>query len=513
MKKFNIFYIAAFLVVFSWSCSQDGVLEKDPRPAALCPDQGSEGPFSTGTADFTKMVSVGNSLTAGYMHGTLYTDGQNNSFPKILHAQAKIASPAIGDFNQPNINAEVGCFNPAAGCTAGRLRLVGSGISPITPGNAITAFEGDKAALNNFGVPGVTLGTALIPETGNFGNMAHPAFNPYYARFASNPGTSTLIGDAAAAMANGGTFFTFWLGNNDVLGYATGGAANPAILTSVEDFQTRFNAALGAMLAAAPEAKGAVANIPYVTAIPYFTFINPLRISVPLDRREELEAGINQLNAAIAGWNGGVNANTNLTPEQKAALIRPLLSTNFDVYPVIIADPTLSDAEIPTGQGPFVIPKIRNVTAADGILLVLPAQTALGQAVGISPLTPLHPEDHNHLYLTKAEQDEIKERIDAFNAIIATGVTNNSSRLVLVDVNARFNQFVGIGVEFKNCVTLTPSFAPPTGAFSLDGVHPNKRGSAFMANIFIEAINAKFGATIPRANYALYGATELPVNP
>jgi hypothetical protein len=34
------------------------------------------------------------------------------------------------------------------------------------------------------------------------------------------------------------------------------------------------------------------------------------------------------------------------------------------------------------------------------------------------------------------------------------------------------------------------------GAFSLDGVHPTARGYALIANKFIEAINAKYGATL-----------------
>ena len=55
-------------------------------------------------------------------------------------------------------------------------------------------------------------------------DIADPSFatNPYYARFATAPGTSTVLGDALAVNP---TFFTFWLGNNDILGYAAGGGA------------------------------------------------------------------------------------------------------------------------------------------------------------------------------------------------------------------------------------------------------------------------------------------------
>jgi hypothetical protein len=61
-------------------------------------------------------------------------------------------------------------------------------------------------------------------------------------------------------------------------------------------------------------------------------------------------------------------------------------------------------------------------------------------------------------------------------------------------------------------VTITPNFAPPTGVFSEDGVHPNSRGYSFMANVFIDAINTKFTATIPKASIADYKGTGLPVS-
>src|SRR5260221_486293 len=79
-----------------------------------------------------------------------------------------------------------------------------------------TPYTGDKTKLNNFGVPGILLGQALIPQTGG-PSTGNPYYNGLYARFASNPGTSTIIGDALATQP---TFFTFDLGNNDVLGYA-----------------------------------------------------------------------------------------------------------------------------------------------------------------------------------------------------------------------------------------------------------------------------------------------------
>ena len=48
------------------------------------------------------------------------------------------------------------------------------------------------------------------------------------------------------------------------------------------------------------------------------------------------------------------------------------------------------------------------------------------------------------------------------------------------------------------------------GAFSLDGVHPNGRGYALIANEFIKAINAKFGSTIPYVDVTAHPGIIFP---
>ncbi len=60
--------------------------------------------------------------------------------------------------------------------------------------------------LNGFGVPGIRAIDAVVP--------GYAQANPFFGRFASAPDAS-LLGDAARAQ---GTFFTVWLGSNDVLG-------------------------------------------------------------------------------------------------------------------------------------------------------------------------------------------------------------------------------------------------------------------------------------------------------
>lgn len=456
---------------------------------------------SKGTADFTKYVSVGNSLTAGFMDGALYTRGQTNSYPALLAGQFSLVGG--GEFNQPTINSENGCYNAAGGCTQGRLHFAYvSGSATIVPttgdgGASLQAYTGNKTELNNFGVPGVTIQTAQLAATGG-PSSSNPYFNPYYARIASNPGTSTLLGDAVAAMTDGGTFFSFWLGNNDVLGYATGGGSNPALLTSEAAFLGAYNAAINAMLGANPDAKGVVANIPNVTSVPYFTRV-PYN-AIPLDATT---AG--QLNAGYASFNGGIDAyNAGGLPGQSGPppenMRRPKINFAAGQNAIVIEDESLPDL---TAYG---IPSIRQATSSD--LICLPASSILGTDAGSGP-RGLQDALEDNLVLIPTEIAEINSRTLAFNAIIADAVADNNTRLALVDAFTILNTLKTTPVSI-NGIGLTSSFEPPYGLFSADGIHPNGRGAAYMANQFILAINAKFDANVPLVNPNNYPGNDLP---
>lgn len=460
---------------------------------------------TTGEADFTKMVSVGNSLTAGYMDGALYATSQANSFPSIIAQQAALVGG--GAFSQPTVTSANGCYNPTGGCTQGRLILK----NPSSPGPAPTtgdggavfaAYTGSKTALNNWGVPGVTLGSALSPAL---------SASPYYARIASNPGTSTLVGDAAASLANGGTFFTFWLGNNDVLGYATaGGAGSP--ITAQGDFATRFNAALSAMLGASANAKGAVANIPNVTSIPFFSTV-AYNAVVFLSSNPTHVATVAQLNsmAAYGGFNAalqglvGAGVISQAEADKRKVVFKHGSNSASGANAVVIQDETLADLGAALGTiNPALagFAKVRQATATDLITLTAGAVLPLGQGVS-SPLA-------DQYVLLPAEQTEIQTAIDGFNATISAAVTANSARLVLVDANQALRD-IKAGLVAINGSSFTASILPPFGAFSLDGVHPNPRGSAYMANIFIDAINKKWGGKIPLCNPNDFIGNALPI--
>lgn len=486
MKNYSI-YILLFSLIFA-SCEQENITLKDqPTPDPETP--------AAGSADFTKYVAVGNSLTAGYQAGALFNAGQANSLAAILAGQFELVGG--GEFNQPDINSDNG-FNtaivnpdPATGTILGRLVLKGSPPAPSPlVGEVITPYTGDKAALNNFGVPGILLGQALTPFTGGPAAPQNPAYNPFYARFASNPGTSTIIGDALAAQ---GTFFSFWLGNNDVLGYAVSGATRSEIFTSPEAFQAQYQAALGA-LTSDPDIKGIVGNIPDITGIPFFTTIPYNAIALDQANATALNSGYAEFNGAIDQYNSGAFSGGDPPANQ-----RPKISFTPGPNPIVIEDENLPDL---TGFG---IPSIRQMT--QGELVILSAATQLPLGIGSASPAP------DRLILTSMELEEIKQRIDAFNGIIsasANAIADN--RVAVADVNAAFNELAATGPRglLFNGVLITASLAPPYGGFSEDGVHPNTRGYAFTANVFIEAINEKFGANIPLVNLGNYPGTGLP---
>ncbi|MCE2935814.1 MAG: hypothetical protein ACK5V5_12360 [Cyclobacteriaceae bacterium] len=467
-----------------------------------------------GQVDFAKMVSIGNSLTAGFMDGALYTAGQENSYPAIIARQADLIGGSE-TFNQPTVNSANGCFNPTGGCTQGRLILKNPAAPAPTPttgdgGSSLAPFTAvAKNQINNWGVPGVTIQTAQSPALGG-PPTANPLYNPFYARIASAPGTSTLLGDAVISMQNGGTFFTFWLGNNDVLGYATGGASNPAILTSQPAFAAAYNNALNAMLGANANAKGAVANIPNVTSIPFFRTVPVNPINLPA-------ANATALNTAFAGYNATLDALKGVPFNLPVAEMDSRKIT-FVAGPgnrVVLNDENARDlgpfwdqlqgaGAITAGQRAALEPyrtarqAIIPTQTTVGDFIILPAASFIGTVVGGNPqlLNGITVPLADNWVLIPQEQSQIQTAIDGFNSTIATAVNGQAARLVLVDVNKALED-VRLGLVTINGSLFTSSILPPFGAFSLDGVHPNQRGHGYMANLFIDAINRKWGAAIP----------------
>lgn len=474
---------------------------------------------SQGDADFSNYIAIGNSITAGFMDAALYNNGQEFSLGAQLSKQFELTG-APATFNQPDINSENG-FNTLAnsgdgsGPVLGRFKLDTSipGPSPVLNGDPIEPYTGSASALNNFGVPGLQVGQLLTPDTGN---PSSPAFNPFYARFASSPGVSTVLGDA---ISTDPTFFTLWIGNNDVLGYATSGATRPEILTSQANFQAQFSATINRLMTETT-ADGIVANIPPILATPVFQAIPYNVIELDQASADQLNASFSTLNAVFDGMANDTFLFSDFTQEDAD---QRKISYQAGNNPILIVDPNLDDlsdefdllvtfGQITTEQREALEPYVQSrpmvVNPQTGPELVL---ISAGAILG----TPAVPGDPNtpigvaiplgaRYTLTAANIVEIETARGTFNAIIEGTVTAAGSRLALYDTNelgGAFSDIFGldgseIGITVDG-VFLNPDFSP-NGVFSTDGIHPNARGTAILANEFLEVIESEFNATIPK---------------
>src|SRR5690606_15353833 len=128
--------------------------------------------------------------------------------------------------------------------------------------------------LNNLGVPGMRMDMAEIPGMGSVnGNM-------YFERLL--PDQDYLKTYFTYSTTQNHTFFSFALGNNDALGWATNGGVvkiNPitnqpdptTVLTETARFTLTLNKYVTELTKGGQ--KGVLATIPDVTATPYFTTV------------------------------------------------------------------------------------------------------------------------------------------------------------------------------------------------------------------------------------------------
>ena len=443
-------------------------------------------PLTAGTADFSKYVSLGNSLTAGYCDGALFIAGQEGSYPNLLSQQFALVGG--GEFKIPFMNDNVGGLLLGGFQIQGpRLYFNGTGPAPVsgTPTTEVSNIL--TGPYNNMGVPGAKSFHLVAPGYGNVAGVASGASNPYFVRFASSPGTTVL----ADAVAQSPTFFSLWIGNNDVLSYATSGGTginqsgnlDPATyggndITDPNVFASVYSTLVNQLTANG--AKGVVANIPYVTSVPFFTTVptNPIP-GLPAASAGQLNALFGGINSALAGAGLPARFVTLVADDANPATVEsnPLLIKDESLLNIssqitaaltpVLGAPTAGFLGALYGQARHA----SNAAASrDYILLTARAVIGTTQTGAPSPFNTIgvsYPMQDNTT-LTASETAEVKTATDAYNATILA--LANSKDLAFVDANAALNQVANGGLVY-NGYTMTSTYV--TGnSFSLDGVHP-----------------------------------------
>ena len=371
------------------------------------------------------------------------------------------------------------------------------------------------------GVPGAKSFHLLAPGYGDPSGVFAGTANPYFVRMATSPSTTVL----ADAVAQNPSFFSLWIGNNDVLGYAlSGGESNSASpdynpITDTATFTGAYNAIVNTLVGTGAE--GIIGNIPSITSIPHFTTVP----YAPLDPcNPDFAPQIPLLNSIFGALNPIFTA---VDPS------RAIVFSETEASPVIIRDETLDDISsiitsqlnasptfpafiaqfgLPASAAPLAANLLgemygqsRQATEQD--LLVLPSSNVIG-TINTSSVAALMGQGlpqalaaqfsvegislplADKWVLIPSEQDEISNAITNFNSVIEAAAAANN--LALLDANSLLNQLSTTGIASSGYI-LTSDLVTG-GAFSLDGVHPNSRGYALIANEMLKALDLTYGS-------------------
>ena len=122
----------------------------------------------------------------------------------------------------------------------------------------------------------------------------------------------------------------------------------------------------------------------------------------------------------------------------------------------------------------------------------------------ITPIPRPYPIPAKYV-LDQAEQAHIKAAVAGYNTVIKA--TAAAGHLAVADMNEYLTHFIS-GMVFDG-IKMNTTFVTG-GMFSTDGVHLNPRGCAVAANHFIDAINAKYGCSVPQADITKYKGLKFP---
>src|SRR5688500_8859234 len=398
-----------------------------------------------GGIDAERIVAVGDDFAAGAADGALYEDAQALSLPALLSLHLS-GDPLL----QPLVSADGLAVDEEDG---GRLELVSLTPLKLERGPAgVPLLPAPGRPFDNLGVPG-----ALVTEASSTESSATSTFgNPFYDLVLRGQGT---FAEQLAELDP--SLVLLWIGTSDVLRYvAAGGDSDlvPGLPTPVGTFALAYENLVDAVLELTDQ-------------VVLFTIPDPR--SMPI-----------------------VHAVPAFVPD--AAAGDPVLLTVID--PVI--DRQTCEPATDLGAGDTLRAARRSTVpllgplgpVAPTDLVLLDALPLLEEGIGIpEPVGGSGARLPDRAVLDAAEQAEVAAVVAGYNQAIAALAADRD--LPLVDVHALVETLAGQGLV-SDGILMSADYG--TGqAFSLDGARFTPKGYGVIANLVIDALNARYGGSVP----------------
>lgn len=417
--------------------------------------------YTSGSANFSKVVYFGDGYLSGFQNGALYDKAQNHSIPALIADELKwVGTGPLTTAIIPN-GLSVGPNSKPWDSEFVSRSALGmktdcegvEGLSPLKDelsSGDVSAFLSGSAMnpSNNVTLPFASSSELLSAQTSldyqSGGNM-------YFHYMASAAGNVSPL-----QYAGTGTFAVVWIGTENILRYARSGGTQDSILP-VAQFAAQLDSVMDQLAD-----KGVIANIPDFRSMPYYTTIKQDGLELDQVLADSL-TGIFQA--------GGANQHINFVE---------------GVNSFITGDPLH-----PTGY--------RHMAADEYITLGQPVDSMKCNLVGVLGLIP------DQYTLIRQEVDYIDQMVAAYNQVIAEKAMLKG--WALVDAHS-YLKGVESGVVW-NGVDVSSEFVSG-GFFGLDGTHPHEKGYSYLANEFIAAINATYGSVIPTVHCPECEAVRFP---
>jgi hypothetical protein len=403
-----------------------------------------------GSADFSRLVALGDSYGAGFESSSLNQNHQPFSWPAIVAKQVgyRLCTPAD--------SATADCFaQPLISFPGIDKELLLQSIAPAPVIAAPAGPLGQPLMLtfgrpyNNLSVPGATVG-ALLTVNGTEGPSVGEPTVVTFGRFILR-GLGTEVQQAVAQHP---TFIALWIGGNDYLNVLFSG--DPSSLTSVGDFKTRYEAVLDSLIAGAPNAGMVVGNLP-TGVVPYLRLVPPFLVNPATGQPVTIEGQLVYY-----------QVRTGTEPDNITPIIETVAPTTFI--------PLQTRTKLAQGFG---LPAIfKNIPPFNQLPHV-------GE--------PLLTTD----VITAEEFAIVVARVAQYNAVINAAAS--ARQIPVADVAGLFNRVFSATGEHLGPITVTA--APVSGGFfNLDFFHLTDLGYLLMGNEFIKAINTGYDTEIPLAS-------------